>query len=333
MMPEREAPTNELPATSLHYLPVGLFGCVMGMIGLASAWRKAAAMFGIPLWPAEMLGWLALLVFCLVTGAYATKAIGSLAAVRIEFAHAVTGPLFGTPVISLLLLPLVLAEYSLPLARALWLTGVAGMALLAWSMVNRWIGTRQQNSQAVPAWIVPVVGMIDVPLATSALRWTHLHDLMMFFLSVGLFFALPLFTIILSRLMFDTPIAPALQPSLLILVAPFSVGFSAYVSTSGVVDVFAQALYMLMLFLLAVMLFRLRHLRRCCPFRVAWWSAGFPLAASAGAALRYADYAQTVWTDGIALLLLAVATAVIAALLAWTLGGVRRGELQKLSAP
>jgi tellurite resistance protein len=326
-------PAAVAASTTLHYLPIALFGSVMGMIGLAGAWRSAAIRFGLPQWPVQLLAWSAILAFCVLTCAYAIKAIASPATVRAEFSHPVAGTLFGTPIISLLLLPLVLAEYSLPVARVLWSAGAVGMAVLAWLMVNRWIGARQQTSSAVPSWIVPVVGMLDVPIAMPALHWTHMHGVMMFSLSVGLFFALPLFTVVLSRLMFDSPITPAMEPSLLILVAPFSVGFSAYVATFGQVDAFAQGLYMVMLFMLAVMLYRLRRLGQCCPFRVGWWSAGFPLAASAGAALLYADNAPGAWTDGIALLLLTIATAAVAALTGWTLRGIWRGDLQKLSGP
>lgn len=90
---------------------------------------------------------------------------------------------------------------------------------------------------------------------------------------------------------------------------------------------------MLMLVLLAVVLHRLRHLRQCYPFRVAWWSASFSLAASAGAALRYAAYARDAWVDAIATALLAIASTVILALLAWTASNTWRGDLQNLSGP
>ncbi|MDA6076024.1 hypothetical protein O0544_01560 [Edwardsiella anguillarum] len=90
--------------------------------------------------------------------------------------------------------------------------------------------------------------------------------------------------------MFDTPLPVALQPSLLILLAPFSVGFSSYVTTLGQVDAFADALYMLTLFLLCVLIGRVQNLPRTCPFRLSWWSVGFPLASSAGSALRYAAH-------------------------------------------
>ena len=59
-----------------------------------------------------------------------------------------------------------------------------------------------------------------------------------------------------------------MKPSLLILVAPFAVGYSAYTVTTGQTDLFAEALSMLMMFMLAVLLDQLRHLPVCCPFRV-----------------------------------------------------------------
>jgi tellurite resistance protein len=100
------------------------------------------------------------------------------------------------------------------------------------------------------------------------------------------------------------------------------------VATTGQVDLFAQSLYVLMLFILAVLFGRLRHLPRCCPFKVSWWAVRFPLAASAIAALRFAGAEPGPVTDAIALLLLGVATVANAGLLARTLLGIVRGELR-----
>jgi len=117
----------------------------------------------------------------------------------------------------------------------------------------------------------------------------------------------------------------------MILLAPFAVGFSAYVITLGQVDALAEGLFALNVFLLAVLFTRLRHLPSCCPFRMSWWAVSFPLAATASAGLRYAAYSKTLWADGVALLLLALATAVIGGLLIRTLIGIARGEMQQLS--
>jgi tellurite resistance protein len=122
-----------------------------------------------------------------------------------------------------------------------------------------------------------------------------------------------------------------LQPSLMIVVAPFAVGFSSYVTTIGQIDAFAEALLMLMLFLLAVVIGRLWGLAGCCPFRVPWWSVSFPLAPSAFAAMRYAAYEQNEYANGIALFLLTLASSVILGLLARTVLGILRGELRTLT--
>ncbi len=321
-------------------LPIGLFGSVMGLTGLSVAWRLAQDRLGAPAWVADVVGALAVLAFVAVAAGYAVKAAIAPRSVRAEFRHPIAASLFGTVLISLLLLPIVLASAAgavpgvLGLARGMWAVGAAGMVLFAWLIVSRWMSDRQQAAHATPAWFIPVVGLLDVPLALPALGWSGAdgaHGVMAAGLALGLFFALPLFTLVFSRLLFEAPLPDALQPSLLILVAPFSVGFSTYVEVSGSVDLFAQSLYAVMLFLLAVLLGRLRHLPRCCPFRVSWWAVSFPLAASAIAALRFARAWPGWASDAVALGLLALATAAIAGLLGRTLLGMARGELRTLS--
>lgn len=205
------------------------------------------------------------------------------------------------------------------------------MLVFAWVIVNRWMSSRQQVEHATPAWVVPVVGLLDVPLAVPSLGLLEVHGLMVFALAVGLFFAIPLFTLIFSRLIFEPPLPDALRPTLLILTAPFAVGSSAYATTAGQADLFASALYMLSLFVLAVLLPQLANLTHCCPFRVTWWAVSFPLAAAAVAALRYANANPSFIADGTAVALLGFATLTIAGLTIRTLAGIAKGELRTLS--
>lgn len=324
--------STQTPAKSqFDYLPVGLFGSVMGLTGLSIAWRLAHARYGAPIWAGDGVAVAAAAAFVLVTLGYLAKAVAAPGAVTAEFRHPIAGNLFGTFPISLLLLPIPLAPYSLLAAQIMWSVGAIGMVVFAWLIVSRWMSDRQQVAHATPAWIIPVVGLLDVPLALPGLGLPPMHGVMVLGLAVGLFFAVPLFTLIFSRLVFEPPMPDALQPSLLILVAPFAVGFSTYVATTGQVDLFAQSLYVLTLFILAVLLNRLRSLAQCCPFRVSWWAVSFPLAASAIAALKFADAEPGTVTDVIALALLGIATLVIAGLLARTLVGLAQGELRTLS--
>lgn len=326
------APTSTAQfRASLAYLPVGMFGSAMGLSGLSTAWSLAHTQFGAWAWLSECIGAVAVIVFLLVGTGYVVKAVDSPQAVRDEFMHPIAGNLFATFWASLLLLPSVLAPYNLSLARSMWAVGAVGMTALGWVMLDRWLGNRQQPEHATPAWIVPVLGVLDVPLAMPVLGLDALHGVAVWSIAIGLFFAVPLFTMIFSRLVFQAPLPANLQPSLLIMVAPFAVGTAAYIATVGHVDLFAQSLFMLTLFMLPVLLWRLRYLAQCCPFRVSWWAVSFPLAGCAIAALRVASAMPGTLVNATALVLLALATIIIVALFVRTVAGVLRGELRTLT--
>jgi tellurite resistance protein len=316
----------------LHYLPVGLFGSVMGLTGLSAAWRLAHVHAGAPEWISQAIGAIAVVAFVALLCGYATKVIMAPDAALAEFRHPVAGSLFGTPIISFLLVPLVIAPLSLRVAQGLWAVGAIAMVSFAWLMVDRWVNGEQRPEHATPTWIIPVVGMLDVPLAMPVLDLPpELQAVRLAGLAIGLFFAVPLFTLILGRLIFQPPLPAALQPTLLILLAPFSVGVSSYAVTVGRIDMFAQALFLLALFMLAVLVGRLRYLLRCCPFRVGWWAVSFPLSSICIAAFRVAEAAPGVVTNGLAWALLVPTTLVMAWLLVRTLSGLFQGELKSLT--
>ena len=106
----------------LDYLPVGLFGSVMGLTGLSVAWRLAQAQYGTPGWVPQVIAATAALAFVSLLAGYGIKLATAPEAVRAEFRHPIAGNLFGTVPISLLLLPIVVAPYLRLLARALWVT-------------------------------------------------------------------------------------------------------------------------------------------------------------------------------------------------------------------
>lgn len=104
----------------------------------------AYAYFGAPQWVGDCIGYVAMLSFLVLVAGYAIKLWSSFDAVKAELNHPIAGGLFATPLISLLLLPILLVDLDLALARALWVTGALGMTIFAWLIVNRWMSVRQQ---------------------------------------------------------------------------------------------------------------------------------------------------------------------------------------------
>lgn len=122
---------------------------------------------------------------------------------------------------------------------------------------------------------------------------------------------------------------PSQQPSLLILVATFAVGFSSYLAVAGRVDVFASSLFYLAVFMFSVLVPKLLRLRSGTPFHTSWWAVSFPLAAISNAALKFAIH-QPSWPAQ-AFPVLAFATAIILSMSVQTIVGIARGELRTLT--
>lgn len=319
-------------SSTFDSFPVAMFGSVMGLTGLSVAWRMAALQYGAPAWVAGGLAAFAIADFLLVVAAYATKIVSARYAVLREFDHPVARNTFATFFVSLLLLPLVLAPLNLSLARVVWAAGALGICALNWTIVYGWLRTPHQVADATPAWMLSIVGLLDMPLAVPHLGLPGLEPVMVVGLAIGLFLAIPVFMFVLARLVFGPSLPQVLEPSLLILVAPFAVGMSTYVATTRSLDLFASSLFVPALFVLSLLLPKLRHLPGCCPFRISWWAVSFPLAATAIAALQFAAARPAPLTHLTALALLGLSTSVIVWLLARTASGVLRGELRSLSA-
>ena len=198
---------------------------------------------------------------------------------RAEFTHPVTANFFATPLISLLLLPAVAMPYAATLARALWLIGTVAMAAFAWLIVSRWTSVRHQATHATPGWMLPVVGLLNISIGGAGLQLPGTQGVATFALSVGLFFTIPLFGLILSRLIFEEPLPPPQQPSLMILMAPFAVGFLAYLAVTDHLDLYASSLFYLAVFMFAVLVPKLIRARSASSFHASWWAVSFPLAA------------------------------------------------------
>jgi tellurite resistance protein len=297
----------------------------MGTSGLAIAWKKAGHVLGLPAEVGLALQWWALALFVMIALGYLAKLSQHMDAVKKEFAHPVRLNFFPAISISILLLATAFADTLPDFAQGLWMVGAALHLVFTLIVMSSWIHhTRYDIKHANPAWFIPVVGNVIVPVAGVAFAPIGIS---WFFFSIGLVFWIVLMTIVMYRLFFHEPLPERLTPTLFILIAPPAVAFIAWLKLNGgQIDAFAQILYNVALFLTlllaanAMRFFRLR-------FFLSTWAYSFPLAAITIATLIMAEQSSSAFFIGLSWLLLTVLSTVLLLLTLRTLQAMTRGEI------
>lgn len=314
-----------MPEQRLAHFHITLFASVMGLSGLALALHAAAGYFGWgPGLPRFALA-VAAADLIAVTLFYALKALRYPGAVAQEWAHPVKLNFFPAIPISLMLVATAL-RFELP-GAALWLWGVgvvlqAGLAL---AVIAAWMGPRTFGlGQVNPAWFIPAVGNVVVPVAGVPLGFA---DLSWLFFATGVLFWAALLPILLLRLITQPALPARLQPTLAILVAPPSVAFLSWLQLNGgELDGFARVLINGGLAFGALATVLLVQAMRP-PFALSWWALSFPLASLTISCLRYADLAGSALHGTLGAGLLALLVVIVTGLVARTLLGMTRGEI------
>ncbi len=376
---------------TLGYLPVSFFGACMGLSAMCVAWHAisqlsqplsfllfvksqlnaviAVCAFLKPFADSLSLLFAILAVVAFVTlgVAYSIKAITGFENCKQEFLSPITRPFFGTLCISLLLLPFALERLGIPeiISLIVWILGAILMLIFSVHIVQFWICHKFELAHITPAWIIPVVGLLDLPLALPLFSQIQTMPDLVFFITifciaVGFSFTVVLCTLIFARIVFFAKLPDKLMPTLVVLLAPFGAGVSTYsvfISTQALImkldsrvlaiDSMPYILFLLGFFLLLALLPQIVQIRKCCPFRISWWAISFPLAAmciasikiSAGllelsrANLYISSSVHTLVTlfSSLSFILLSSVTLVFVWLIVRTLLGIFRGELQNLA--
>jgi tellurite resistance protein len=303
-------PGRTLP--SVRHLPIGLFGSVMSIAGLSLAWRLATKFYGVNIAVSNIIGIAAWLLFAVLAISYLGKLFRYPELVKQEFSHPVIGNFFGTVGISILLLSSVISAYSAVAHLVVWTVGAAVTLALSVVMISRLLNGNGSPVSVVPAWLIMGVGSLDIVVTGGAFTEGWAHEINLLAAAVGSVSAIVFFVLIFSRLVHHEPLADGMRPSKMILVAPFAVGFIAYVNLVQKVDMFAALLFYFGLFLFVIIAYRLAM--KPAPFSPNWWAIGFPMAALANAALIYANAAGGRGLGFVAILLLFLLTASIVVL-------------------
>jgi len=317
---------NVMPVeeSRLLHFPVALFSTVMGLAGLALAWMKAHEVAGAPALVGDLVGWVATAVYVLLLVTYGLKLMRHPAAVMADYRHPIRLNFLPAISIGLILVSMIWAESAPQLAARMWAVGALLHLAFTLLAMSSWIHhTHYDIKHANPAWFIPVVGNILAPIA--GVRFAP-AEVSWFFFSVGLVFWLILMTIVLYRLFFHEPLPARLTPTLFILLAPPSVGFLSYMALTDSLDAFARVLFYTALFLTLLLASNAVRFVRL-PFFISAWAYSFPLAAMTIATFMMAQLTAMAFFHVLALLLLAVLTLVLVALVFKTLLAAKQGRL------
>ncbi len=313
-------------AQRLSFFPINTFGIIMGYSGLTLSLQKAHQLLGLSEMIFIAFALLTSIFFTLLAVAYLVKLIKYPLAVAKEVDHPIALNFFPTFSISLLLLSMIFKDLAYQPAQYMWYLGVIIHFGLLLFILNNWVHHEKwQVTHMTPAWFIPVVGNILVPIgavhfANAEIGW--------FFFSIGLVFWLILNSIVMYRLFFHPPMMKVLEPTLFILIAPPAVGFISYMSLEGMagVDNFARILYYIALFLTILLFVQMPRFIKV-PFALSWWAYTFPIAAITLASFIMYEQLDLMLFSYIGSVLLAILAALIVHLTIKTLFAIKNKKL------
>jgi tellurite resistance protein len=302
--------TIDKPTGALASFPVAMFGSTVAIAGLANAFKLGHPLFGIPASWEIITTAICWLIFILLIIAYALKWIHYPAKVTDELTHPVTAHFAGTFFISAVLMAGLTINFSMPSARIVWIAGTSGGLIFIYVLTSRLFKGRLADTDAVPAILIPGLTVLNAATSGASMNFnSYGSQTDSFLFSLGIIYTFTFFILITYRLIHHGPVTNFLKPSLLLMCAPFEVGFQSYVSMVERVDQFASVIFYFGLFIFVVLFFHVFN--RSLTFETSWWGACFSTGALANAALRYAHLSQNGIIKIIAAILLVLLTGLI----------------------
>jgi tellurite resistance protein len=307
----------------LKYFPITLFSTVMGLTGLAIAFLRLDHIMNVHTYFGKYLLFGVTLWFVFLSAVYSMKFFRFREEVAEEFRHPVKINFFPAVSISMLLLSIGYDGIYQPLSAFLWYTGAAVHISFTFVILNIWFFNEFKVQTKNPAWFIPVVGNILVPVAGVS----HANpEISWFFFSIGIILWIVLFSIVVYRLIFHEQLMAKFLPTLFILIAPPAVGFLAYVKLTGTIDSFGRILYYFGLFT-AFMLFSMFRQFRKVPFFVSWWAYTFPMDALSISTLLMYKMTGYVFFKYLSVLFICMTAAVVLTVVAKTAKAVSAGKI------
>jgi len=307
----------------LKFYPIMMFAIVMGISGLTIAYQKAAEFIGFPHAIGNTMMYIALTLFTVISLIYIVKLLKYPKAVMNEWKHPVRINFFSAISISMLMLAIITRHDFHTLGAAFWYAGTALHMYMTLYTISFWINHNQEIGHSNPAWFIPIVGNVLVPVGGIGLASKMV---LMYFFSVGVFFWIIFLAIIFNRIIFHHQLAQKFLPTLFILLAPPAVAFIAYFKLFGVVDTFAIFVYSIAVFFTFMLAFMFRQFLGLKYF-ISWWAFIFPLAAMAIAAMVMYHKTQDIFSMYLSYIMMGVATLMTLVVLYQTIAHMFKHEI------
>lgn len=307
----------------VKFFPIMMYAMVMGMSGLTIMYQKAALWLGFSESIGMVLMVLSTALFMVISLIYLGKYIKYTSVVKKEFSHPIRLNFFAAISISMLMLAIIYKEVNVSVAALFWYGGAILHFYLTMHTISFWINHNQKLDHSNPAWFIPVVGNVLVPVGGVGFAS---QGVLMYFFSCGIFFWVILFAILLNRIIFHHQLAVKFMPTLFILIAPPAVGFIAYYKMFGVIDFFATMLFNLALFFTLLVAFMYKNFVKI-KFFISWWAFVFPLAAMAISSMLMYHETKDATLLALSYVMVTVTTVVIAIVIYQTVAHMRKGEI------
>lgn len=302
---------KSIPSNRLQFFPVMMFATVMGFTGLALVFQKIEHSFYLPSFLVSILGFSSTVLFFVILYVYLKKFVKFKQEVKSELSHPIRINFFAAISISLLLQSVLYKETIVELSQIFFIFGAALHLFFTFYTMKFWINSSFEIQHSNPAWFIPIVGNLIVPIAGV----DFINDsVLYFYYSIGIFFWIILFSIILNRIIFHKQFAPKFMPTLFILIAPPAIGFISYIKLTGNLDFFAHILYSLALFF-TILIFVMYKNYINIKFFISWWAFTFPMAAITLATILMYEL-SSYWLYALLSYVLMIATTIIVYLVA-----------------
>jgi tellurite resistance protein len=307
----------------LKFYPIMMFAIVMGISGLTIAYQKAAEFIGFPHAIGNTMMYIALSLFAIISLIYIIKLMKYPKAVMNEWKHPVRINFFSAISISMLMLAIITRHDYHTMGATFWYVGTALHFFMTLYTISFWINHNQEIAHSNPAWFIPIVGNVLVPVGGIGLAS---KVVLTYFFSVGVFFWIIFLAIIFNRIIFHHQMAQKFLPTLFILLAPPAVAFIAYFKLFGVVDTFATFVYSIAVFFTFMLAFMFKRFLGLKYF-ISWWAFIFPLAAMAIAAMVMYHKTADIFSYYLSFVMMGVATLMTLAVLYQTIAHMFKHEI------